>query len=205
MKKIIIILLLFIGLSSYSQDKGKETIVNKKYVAWVSPSNATHIYGVTFTYFYNEGIINHPVKRYGIDLDINPLGLIMSGMILFHAPFPDSHDTLFPNYNKTKNMYNVINGIHIGSLSIDDSIINGIDINIGGSMSSITNGITISGVMNKHYIINGLTFGTLGNHDVTCRGVQIGLFNSCDSLKGIQIGLWNRNQKRSFPIINWSF
>jgi hypothetical protein len=37
------------------------------------------------------------------------------------------------------------------------------------------------------------------------RGVQIALFNSSMNFKGIQIGLWNKNQKRSLPFINWNF
>jgi hypothetical protein len=59
--------------------------------------------------------------------------------------------------------------------------------------------------MNKHYVSNGLTFAFIGNHDTKCKGIQIGLINSAVDLKGLQIGLWNKNQKRSMPIINWNF
>jgi hypothetical protein len=58
---------------------------------------------------------------------------------------------------------------------------------------------------NSHYIVNGLTIGLLGNHDVRCNGVQIGLSNASTDLRGFQLGLWNRNQSRSLPFINWSF
>jgi len=88
---------------------------------------------------------------------------------------------------------------------MEPTIVNGLDINITGSLESKTNGLTISLVMNKHYISNGLTFALIGNHDTKCNGVQIGLINSAVDLKGLQIGLWNKNQKRNMPIINWNF
>lgn len=37
------------------------------------------------------------------------------------------------------------------------------------------------------------------------KGLQIGIRNKSDNMKGIQIGLWNVNGKRKLPIINWNF
>jgi hypothetical protein len=31
------------------------------------------------------------------------------------------------------------------------------------------------------------------------------MFNKTLDLRGIQIGLWNKNGKRSLPLINWQF
>ena len=37
------------------------------------------------------------------------------------------------------------------------------------------------------------------------RGLQIGVVNKSKNLRGIQIGIWNVNQKRRLPLINWNF
>ena len=85
------------------------------------------------------------------------------------------------------------------------TVINGLDINASGSFESVTNGVTVSAATNNHYVINGLTIATIANSDFKCHGVQIAMFNSCKDLKGLQFGLWNKNQRRSLPFINWAF
>ena len=54
-------------------------------------------------------------------------------------------------------------------------------------------------------IVNGLQFSFILNDSYLTRGVQVGLINRSQSLTGVQFGLWNINQKRKFPIINWNF
>jgi hypothetical protein len=36
------------------------------------------------------------------------------------------------------------------------------------------------------------------------RGLQIGIFNASKHTKGVQLGIWNKNEKRKLPIINWN-
>jgi hypothetical protein len=36
-------------------------------------------------------------------------------------------------------------------------------------------------------------------------GIQIGIYNKTLKLRGFQFGLWNVNERRSFPLINWNF
>jgi hypothetical protein len=36
-------------------------------------------------------------------------------------------------------------------------------------------------------------------------GLQIGIVNKSKNLRGIQIGIWNVNQKRKLPLLNWNF
>ena len=143
----------------------------------------------------------------GIELNINPLGAFMPFLLTINSLDPETHQPLSSENIEAINFkeYKHINGLQIGLINMEKSVINGLDINASGSFESKTNGITLSLVMNKHYVVNGVTFATIGNHDIKCNGVQIGLFNSCKDLKGIQIGLWNKNQKRSLPFINWNF
>ena len=98
-----------------------------------------------------------------------------------------------------------VNGCQIGFINTEPTVINGLDINASGSFESVTNGVTVSAATNNHYVINGLTIAAIANSDFKCHGVQIAMFNSCNDLKGFQFGLWNKNQRRSLPFINWAF
>jgi len=178
---------------------------NKKYIAWASPSKATHVYGLMFNVWPEEKL---PLpKIYGVEFNICPLGIF--------APF--LHTLYSLDINKLMRItdskadsvnfktFKKVNGLQIGLINTEPTIINGLDINASSNSESVTNGITISLASNYHYVINGLTFAVIGNSDYKCRGVQIALFNACADLKGVQIGLWNKNQKRSMPFINWCF
>jgi hypothetical protein len=98
-----------------------------------------------------------------------------------------------------------IYGLQIGIVNMDEGyIIYGLDISFAGN-ESVVNGAGISLLMNTHHIVNGLTVASVGNHNIICRGVQVGLINTCSKLTGLQFGLWNVNQKRKLPLINWNF
>ncbi len=58
---------------------------------------------------------------------------------------------------------------------------------------------------NDSYKMNGIQFAVIYNKSIEMKGIQIGLFNRSENFMGIQLGLWNINQKRSLPILNWSF
>jgi len=70
-------------------------------------------------------------------------------------------------------------------------------------MGKTVNGLSINPLWNVYEKINGVSIG-LVNHAAETQGIQIGLVNKSKSLKGAQIGLWNKNEKRGFPLINWS-
>ena len=101
-------------------------------------------------------------------------------------------------------------GIVVGGLSND---INGsvTGISVGGLFNAINknaNGIIIGGLMTE-VIGNstGLSIGGIANitHG-SVRGLQIGVFNkAAKGLAGLQIGLWNQNERFGFPIINFGF
>ncbi|HEX2628796.1 MAG TPA: hypothetical protein VHM26_07290 [Chitinophagaceae bacterium] len=96
--------------------------------------------------------------------------------------------------------------------------INGISISFGGELSAGINGVAINGLIMYSPYINGISvsgFVTacgrfkgimitgISNAAIEGTGLQIGLFNNCKRLKGLQIGLWNKSGKRGLPFINW--
>jgi hypothetical protein len=182
---------------------------DRKYVMWYSPSNATEVYGVMLDVFPREESFPH-YAVYGVELNINPLGLFVPPILVFQSLDPAMHrvegtvESLerkdFSDYQK------IIYGLQAGTMNVAEPyIIYGLDLSLVGSFESIVNGMSISLVMNKQDIVNGLTVAVIGNHNIRCRGVQAGLINTCSDLKGIQIGIWNVNQKRKLPLINWNF
>ncbi len=177
----------------------------KRCPIWVSPSTATDVYGIMLNFWPNEFTSSYP-NIYGMELNLNPIGIFVPFVLLIHSLNSESHNFIDTNIDSIDfSVYKKIYGMQIGTINLEPSFIYGLDINISGSFHSKVNGLTLSLIMNKHDIINGLTFAMMGNHDVQCRGIQIGLINSSKNLKGLQFGLWNKNQKRSLPIINWCF
>jgi len=209
--KIAVSLIVFVfGYSLYSQD----TIVKKdvnRYVIWFSPEKkATQVNGLMLNFFPNninglEGVRGYPDVN-GIELNLNPLVVfalypLMVGVIVPEFYKPPEEDLSSINFEDFK----IINGIQVNIVNIESTVTNGFELSLFGSFNSRTDGVSFAFFMSKHYEVNGITFATLGNQDIVCNGIQIGLFNTCRNLKGIQIGLFNKNQKRSMPLINWSF
>lgn len=206
-------LLLFVVLSSFridAQPSEEPDSTARRYVAWYSPAKATHVYGVMLNVFPKNGLspageVQYP-RIYGTELNLNPLGFFAAPIFAIHCLDPRSWEHAEKSVDSINfDAFKKIHGLQIGVINMEPSIINGIDININGSMDSKTNGLIISAIVNKQYVSNGLTIGTLGNHNIECRGVQIGLFNTARKMRGFQFGLWNRNEKRSLPLINWNF
>jgi hypothetical protein len=180
--------------------------VDKKYVVWYSPSPATDVYGLMFNFFPTRKDVEPEYPNiYGMEFNISPAGLLALMAIVPYAIIPNTD--IKTHENRVQNdSYKQICGLQVGILNFEPSIIHGIDINPFLSLEdSQVNGLTISGLANQHETVNGLTVAVIGNNDAHCRGVQVGLFNTCADLRGIQIGLWNKNQRRSLPLINWSF
>jgi hypothetical protein len=176
--------------------------VNRKYVAWYSPSQATDVYGVMFEVFPKEYPDYFP-NIYGIDLNISPVAI---AFLMNAVPYLIIPDMNMERTDSAVDLYKKVYGFQIALLNFEPSIIWGLDINAICSLEeSIINGISFSPTLNKHDIVNGLSIAVLSNNDRHCKGVQVGLFNTCTDLRGFQIGLWNKNTKRSLPIINWNF
>ena len=66
--------------------------------------------------------------------------------------------------------------------------------------NNVLKGSTV-GVYNQSYELKGVLVGVF-NQTGNNHGLQVGVFNRSNS-EGPQIGLWNINNKRSLPFINW--
>lgn len=136
-------------------------------------------------------------------------------------------DFFIPDFDKTPSLK--LNGLNIssGCFFVNTSM-NGLNISAGNKFKNF-NGISIAplgtladrqngfsvGMVNASNDLNGLVVGAynqsvkldglqigLVNQTIKNHGLQIGLFNRSYS-KGFQLGIWNKNAKRSLPIFNW--
>jgi hypothetical protein len=193
---------------------GQDTLVKKdinRYVIWFSPEKkATHVHGFMLNFMPNGFINSNGIEGYpnvnGIELNVNPLVVfplyqLMIGIIIpeFYKPPEEALSGI--NFEDFK----IINGIQVAIVNTESTFTNGIELSCFGSFNSRIDGVAFAIFMSKHYVVNGISFATMGNQDIVCNGIQIGLFNTCRNLKGIQIVLWNKNQKRALPFLNWNF
>lgn len=97
------------------------------------------------------------------------------------------------------NKFQVFNGISVAPLGTISDIQTGMSIGLINANNNL-NGLVL-GVYNQSYKLNGLQIGMLNKVDSN-QGLQIGFINHSRS-KGFQLGVWNKNKKRSLPILNW--
>lgn len=106
------------------------------------------------------------------------------------------------------------NGISINGFNSNIGKMNGVQISWLNNSIEKGNGLQLS-FSNSAEKFNGLQIG-LGNEIDSGSGIQIGIYNSTNKLKGLQLGLinksenrgfqigfWNKNSKRTMPIINF--
>ncbi|KAA6303082.1 MAG: hypothetical protein EZS26_000685 [Candidatus Ordinivivax streblomastigis] len=180
-----------------------QTEKNSKYIVWFSPSKATDIYGIRFNVLPIENEI--PSHIFGIELNICPIVVGTFGMAVPYFFMKSTYDIRDDNLSEINfGAYKKVYGLQIGPLSYEPSVICGLDINLM-SIESKVHGITVSCFTGQHDVVNGFAISAIGNNDIQCNGAQVGLFNTCSDLRGFQFGLWNKNQKRALPIINWNF
>ncbi|WP_294824770.1 hypothetical protein [uncultured Flavobacterium sp.] len=94
-----------------------------------------------------------------------------------------------------------LNGLHIAGITNFSDSSNGVLI-APFNYAEKFNGFEI-GVVNQSFSFKGASIGFVNIADVSMTGIQIGLINISGKNKGLQLGLWNKNAKRSLPLINW--
>lgn len=99
----------------------------------------------------------------------------------------------------TGNKFNHFNGLSITALGTIAGKQYGLAIGMYNANNTLK-GSTI-GVFNQSYNLKGLHIGVF-NKTKHNYGLQVGILNKSNS-KGLQLGLWNVNNKRSMPFINW--
>ncbi|AXT20887.1 hypothetical protein D7030_11000 [Flavobacteriaceae bacterium AU392] len=230
MKKIILIITI---MFSYTDFYGQEQ--KFRFPVWISYAKNTDIAGISLSAFptdlINETNYGNTRRTFGLHTEVfllspfyflaprSPLStsdkdyefLIRTGTVnqkiygfnLTTGSFEliDSHGitiTGFLHYSRKND------GIAIAGISNHIERANGLIISTLGNEAYKSNGILI-GFGNTVNYFNGLQLGGFNEIETKGVGVQIGVFNKAKNHRGIQLGLWNKNDKRSFPIINWNF
>lgn len=176
-----------------------------KNIAWFTPSKATEINGLTVGLQTNMDDGN-PLVINGVNLNVDGISAFL-GMFGIAYMFANTDLAKMTDTLDKSNVHSSLNGLSIsaGGLIGDDMRVRGISINGAISVVNEMTGLHITGTQNRTDEFKGVVITGITNRALKGRGLQIGLLNVCKDLKGVQIGLWNVNSKRSLPFINWRF
>jgi hypothetical protein len=220
MMKLISIIFLFYFISpAFSQTKRDSANYNKLFsvrkvrnFVGIVPSKADQINGWTIGLLLldeNNNKCDSMIIN-GLYTNISPAQVagVMLIPYMIGAPFELEEKEIKMNHLDTNRniIENKINGLSIGIVEITDwYVVNGIQISgLSHSMYKL-NGLSVSLGESFYSSFKGVMISGLLNQTLKGKGLQIGLVNSSKTLRGVQIGLWNRIGKRSLPIINMSF
>jgi hypothetical protein len=221
MKKIIYIITLFIlsVTSTYGQTARKS-----RFPVGNFHQINTNISGLSVG-LYSLGDDERNTHTNGIKLEIIGLGIILP--LVPKDPLTDANFA-------TEDFSEQINGMSIsGTGTVCNCLINGISLGTISQLVTKINGFSGALMFNLAVEHNGLQLGAMNaatkmrgvqlslfgssaseamglqfgafNSMKKGRGLQIGLFNDASHFKGIQLGLYNKNQRRTTPFINWNF
>ncbi|WP_127130852.1 LA_2272 family surface repeat-containing protein [Pseudoflavitalea rhizosphaerae] len=178
---------------------------SERNVVWFTPSRAQRINGLTIgiqTFGFNKDSLT--IKGVNLNADL------MGAIFMMYLPFLPRDSTYrvknMPDTIRYSEAVDKIYGLSIsGGGLIGEGRLHGVAVNGLLCLLTVSKGICITGLTNRIDEFHGLAIAGLGNRSIKGRGLQIGLVNKCKHLRGIQIGLWNENGRRKFPIINWNF
>jgi alkyl hydroperoxide reductase subunit AhpF len=204
-KKIIVAgLLLLVAGFAHAQDRDS-ILEAKRYrvrnIIWYTPSGAKEINGLAVgiqATSFNE----RKLTINGVNLDAGLLCAFVWPRALIKqlgSGQKDIEEKLFAG-DSTETTFNGISISFGGEMA---AAFNGISLNGLVVHSTYINGISVTGFVSGCRSFKGIVIGGISNVAVDGVGLQIGLFNNCKRLKGLQIGLWNRSGKRALPFINW--
>ncbi len=207
MKKLLVVVSTTLFCNLYFPQKCSDSTLQKKpKIIGFSPSkNTKNVNGILVKYFDEMDQEISPKKVNGVGLGFNLLGAFFPFLIVMNLPDIDNWSFVELENKTLPEKMNKINGLQLSIINMEPTITNGIEVNIASNISapSVINGISISPLYNIHHTQKGIAIATFANVGVKCRGVQIAVINKCTDFKGLQIGFWNNNGKRSLPIINF--
>ena len=199
---------------------------------WTTHSKNTDIVGLAIGILPKEIFRDTTLTRtFGVRLEAPGLGLFFP--LMPKSPLSQSiknfelkmsskpHEIVYGvNISSGSNYQTEVHGISLALVGQYLYKINGITIAGLGNLTERYNGITISGIGNESFKTNGIAISLIGNSSQYFNGIQIsaqnyiktkgiglqiGLYNKVKKFKGIQLGIWNKNEERSLPFINWNF
>jgi hypothetical protein len=223
----LLLLLIIVYANTFAQEELRKTY----FPAWTFQQKNIRIYGISAGLItLDEPGSARNVRSNG--LRIEPLGMGILIGFLDNDPLPQNDDQYKEEMSKP--LSEKINGINLSPAgTLCDCAINGISAGLVGQFGRQVNGVSASminifqlhnglqmGAGNIAYAMNGVQLAVFNNSATKANGIQIGfltnraeranglqiaLFNHAKQLKGVQIGLWNVNQKRKLPLVNWNF
>lgn len=185
-------------------NKKRKPFIAKKWV-WFTPTNASKISGLnlglqTMTLAENDTLIIR-----GMNVSVDLLSVFASMYAAFHI-LQTPHPINYPDSVDKSDMTSEVTGLSLsGGGLVGDLRIRGVSINGGICAGIEMTGLHITGISTTCKEFKGVIISGLANRTIRGRGLQIALLNHCKNLKGVQLGLWNVNSKRSLPFINWDF
>ncbi|UWX60721.1 hypothetical protein N0B40_00285 [Chryseobacterium oranimense] len=205
--KFLLIISLLAGGIINAQDS-LNTKLDKPRLIGFSPSKKTkNVNGMLIKYYDEIDNEIQPKKVNGIGLGLNGLGIFFPALLLVSIPSIDNWAVNDIGTEPLPEKMNKINGMQLSIINMEPTVTNGLEVNISSNISapSVTNGVAFSPLYNFHHTTRGVAVSTFANVSQKCRGIQVSLINVCKDSRGIQIGFWNENEKRKFPLINWNF
>jgi len=198
---------LFTGMIMNAQDSLNTELDKPRFIGF-SPSKKTKSVNGMLIKYYDE-IDNEiqPKKVNGIGLGFNGLGIFFPALLLVSIPSIDNWAISDIGVEPLPEKMNKINGMQLSIINMEPTVTNGLEVSVSSNISapSVTNGVAFSPLYNFHHTTRGIAISTIANISQKCRGVQVSLINVCKDSRGIQVGFWNENEKRKFPLVNWNF
>lgn len=205
------------GLTYYYQGSGMQkrdeepadTTYDVRNFIWYTPNEVEKINGLAIGMMADnmkneDNGRRDSLKINGVNAELN----FMYVFGLFNGNFSGPYaDSLAFYDGSVKGKYEVvINGLNLSMVgSSMEMKINGVNIAGANTVVDDINGISVSGLNNFCYVLNGLSVAAARNRAQRAKGLQVALYNKATDLRGVQIGLWNVNGRRSLPLINWQF
>lgn len=126
-------------------------------------------------------------------LAVSPFGMICNGQV----------DGLV--INGVGSVFTKTNGLSCAWFANFAEASNGMQLASFGNVCSYMKGVQFAVMINSVQFKSAGAQVAVENYANNHKGIQLGMFNRASNLKGVQLGIWNKNQKRTLPIINWSF
>jgi hypothetical protein len=136
--------------------------------------------------------------HYKLDYFDSPPHLILRGINLSTGCFFTTTSMSGLNISAA-NVFNDFKGLSITALGTIADNQKGVAIGMFNANNTLKG--SMIGIYNQSYELKGLHLGIF-NQTGNNQGLQMGVLNKSNS-KGFQIGVWNVNNKRSIPFINW--
>ncbi len=168
--------------------KKRDTVFRNRNLGWLLPFNANRINGLALG-IHTGSISGRPLTINGLNANADLLSA-MAGMMAIYSIFSKVPLHSVADSSATDEYTTRINGLSVsmGGL-LRCHTLRGVSVN-GGICSAVrTHGIVITGLYNYIDYFRGISICGLRNVSYSGRGLQVGLFNVCRRLKGVQIGL----------------